>query len=204
MKKQLLWFGLILLLAALLAPFFTDFVREVVVIPLLYLLWIVRFLFVSFPQANLWILFLGLIGLILLLSLVERRRSRALSLPPPSPPPGRVEGWEALLHRAQQDEYFKWRLAQQLQRLTLMTLAHQRGQSFGQTRLDLRHGRLEMPPHLLAYFQASLLPLGYLPRQRQGFFSAKPPPTPLDLDPQTVVQFLETLHYGSPEPEEKV
>lgn len=203
MKKQLLWFGLILLLAGLMAPFFADFVREVVVIPLLYLVWIARVLFDAFPQANLWMLFLGLIGLILFLSLMDRRRSRALPPSPASPPPGRVEGWETLLRRAEQDEYFKWRLAQQLQRLTLMTLAHQRGQSFGEARQDLRHGRLALPSRLLAYFQASLLPLGYLPKQRQGFFSTKLPPTPLDLDPQTVVQFIETLHYGS-EPEEKV
>jgi hypothetical protein len=203
MKKRLLQSGLILLLAAALAPFFVDFVREVVVIPLLYLFWLARFVFESFPQDNLWLVFLGLVSLIMLISLIDKRRSKPAPFLSPTPEPGRVESWEALLRRAQQDDYFKWRLAQQLQRLTLAIIAHQEGETFQQARLALRQGRLELPPQLLAYFQASLQPLGYLP-QHQRFFSRKPTPSALNLDPHLVIHYLEELQHGSPNSEEKL
>lgn len=203
MKKQILRFGFLLIMAILLAPFFADFVREVVVIPLLYLVWILRFLFDTISQNSLWLFLLGVITLVMISSLIDKSRFKPRQPPPPSPQPGRVESWETLLRQSQQDDYFKWRLAQQLQRLTLAIMAHQSGDTLQQTRLDLRQGRLKMPPRVLAYFQASLQPLGYLP-QRHTLFSTPPPPSPLHLDPNLVIQFLEALHHGPSDSEEKV
>jgi hypothetical protein len=203
MKKQLWRFGILLIVAILLAPFSVDFVREVIVIPLLYLIWILRFLFDTISQDSLWLFILVLIALVMLFSLIDKGRFRPLRPPPLSPQPGRVESWETLLRQSQQDDYFRWRLAQQLQRLTLAIMAHQSGETLHQTRLALRHGQLKMPPRVLAYFQASLQPLGYLPQPRT-LFSAPPPPSPLHLDPNQVVQFLEELHHGPPDSEEKV
>ena len=68
---------------------------------------------------------------------------------------GRIEPWLELIQKAERDSYFKWRLAQGLQRLALDTLAHQADLPLKQVRQQLKEGELRLPPEVLAYFQAS-------------------------------------------------
>lgn len=196
MTKRLLPLGLIVLVALLLSPFLQTFVRELIVIPLLYLFWIGRFVYAAIPQSVLWSVLVGILALIMGLSLLLGRRKRKRRAHRPAEPPGgRIEGWAKLIQQAQNDDYFKWRLAQQLQKLTLNTLAHQRGQSLKQTRRQLREGTLEMPTDVQAYFQTSLQPLANL-RPPKTLFSPKTDvASPLDLDPLKVVEYLESLNH---------
>ncbi len=192
MKNRLLPLGLILLLAALLAPVFRNFVREVIVIPLLYVFWIGRFIFEAIPQVWLWSACFAVFLMILGIGLLGKQKVKPKTLLPVEANEGRVLGWAKLIRRAEQDDYFKWRLAQHLQKVTLNAIAHHQGQSLKQTRQQLRQGKLDMPPELQAYFQASLQSLGHLPPPKR-FFNTKTT-TPLDLDPMQVVQFLEDLN----------
>ncbi len=195
MKKRLLTAGLILLAAIVIAPAFRNVVREVIVIPLLYMFWIGRFIFEAIPQIGLWGAFFTICLLILGVSLLVGNRKRKSTAPVTVEAyPGRVEGWAHLIDRAAQDDYFKWRLAQQLQKLALSAVAHQKGQSFKQTRQQFRQGDLDMSPELKAYFQASLRSLGHLPSPKRFYHTKRSASSPLDLDPIHVVRFLESIN----------
>ncbi len=200
MKKYFLPLGLIALLAVLLSPFLQNFVRELLVIPLLYLFWIGRFLALAVPQSVLWAILVATLALLMGVSLLGQRRPRPRADFSPAASQGRIESWATLISKAQDDDYFKWRLAQQLQKLTLNTLAHRQGQSLRQTRQQLRQGKLDIPPELQPYFLASLQPLGNL-RPTRGLFRANTGPLPLDLDPRYIIYFLETLDNTPPREE---
>jgi hypothetical protein len=197
MNKRLLFLlALILLVAALFTPFFEQFVREVIVIPFLYLLWIGRFLFEAVPQAVLWAVFSMILMLIMLMSFSTNRKSEPQRYKQTAAAQGRIEPWLELIQKAERDAYFKWRLAQGLQKLALDMLAHQADLPLKQVRQQLKDGELSLPPAVLAYFQASLKSLGYLAVPRR-FFSSKAETSPLDLDPAQVVQCLESLTSDS-------
>jgi hypothetical protein len=193
MKKHLLSFGLILLIAAVLAPIFRNFVREVIIIPFLYIFWIGRFVVEAIPQAGLWSCFLIIISLILAIGLVDKQKRKSTLYLAGNLDEGRVTGWVKLIQQAETDHYFKWRLAQRLQKVALNVIAHQQGQSLKQTRQQLRQGELDISPEVQAYFQASLQSLGHLPAPKRFFRTNSPATSPLDLDPEHVIQFLEQL-----------
>lgn len=194
MRKRLLPFGIILLLAVLIAPVFRTVIREIIIIPLLYVFWLSRFFFQAVPQSVLWGIFLGICALILSIGLLGKQRSRLVGPTMAETPQGRIEGWVNLIDKASKDDYFKWRLAHRLQKLTLNAIAGNSGQSLKQTRQRLRRGELDIPPELQAYFEASLQSLGHLAAPSR--FSRRKTTLPaLDLDPIVVVQFLESLDY---------
>jgi hypothetical protein len=200
MSSRLLFLlTLILVLAVLFTPFFDQFVREVIVIPFLYLLWIGRFLFEAVPQIVLWAAFSMILMLIMLMSFIGKRRPQLQRYKQTVTPQGRIDPWLELIQKAERDAYFKWRLAQGLQRLTLDMLAHQADLPLKQVRQQLKEGQLGLPPEVQAYFQASLKSLGYLSAPRR-LFSSKTERSPLDLDPARVIQSLKDLTSESVNP----
>lgn len=177
----------------LLTPIFQTFIREAVVIPLLYLVWVGRFILSAVPHAALWACYVTFLLLVMTVSLLAKRQKKRK---PPQLQPDqedRVAGLAKLIEQAEQDDYFKWRLAQQLQKLSLDTLAYHTGQSIGQIRQQLRQGTLDIPPELQAYFAAGLKPLGSVVTP-QKLFATKHSPTALDLDPVEVGRFLESFY----------
>jgi hypothetical protein len=195
-RRWLPWL-LIAAAALLFAPLCRPLAREAVLIPLLYLLWLLKFLFDAVPQTVLWAVFVLLLFLILAVSLLggsRQRQNRRTS--PPGRPPQRVAEWARLLEQADGDTYFKWRLGQQLQKVALRLLADERQQPLAETRQQLRRGDIELPPEVLAYFQASLQPLGYLPATRGWRFWRRREASPLDLDPARLVAVLEEMSDG--------
>jgi predicted membrane protein len=194
MKKHLLPLALILLIALLFAPLVRTFVREVLVIPFLYLFWLVRFLLEFLPQASLWPVFVLMIFLILATAFLSRSARPRRVRPLASPEPGRVAGWRHLLGQARADSYYKWRLGQQMQKLALEAIAQQKGQSIKLTRQQLRNGSLNLPADLQAYFDASLQSLGQLSGgSRLAFWRRGSHSPALDLPPERIILFLENL-----------
>lgn len=191
-KRFLFLISLILIVAVLFTPLFEQFVREVIVIPFLYLLWIGRFLFEAVPQVVLWAAFSVILMLIMLMSLWRKTRPEPQRYKQTNAAHGRIEPWLELIQKAERDSYFKWRLAQGLQKLALDMLAYQADLPLKQVRQQLKEGELRLPPEVQAYFQASLKSLGYLSTPRR-FFSSKAETSPLDLDPARVVECLEGL-----------
>ena len=188
--------GLIVLVALLLSPVFRGLVRDIIVVPILYVFWIGRFIVEAIPQSGLWSCFLLVTLIILSIGIAGKRRTKLEHRPSNPAYKGHVDGWATLLRRTEQDDYYKWRLAQQLQKLTLQAIANNKGQSLKETRQQLRRGELDMPPEIEAYFQASLQSLGNLsPRRR--LLGSKTAPSAFDIDPSRIVQYLEKLAADS-------
>jgi hypothetical protein len=190
MRKDLLPLGLILLIAILLAPLIRNFIRDVVVIPLLYLVWIGRIVFDTIPQTAFWGCFLVIALLMAAASLLKQRESPSRIREVKTVQLGRVETWAKLIRQAAQEDYYQWRLAQPLRELIVETLAHEARLTSKQIKQRLRDEQLDLPAEIHAYLQASLKSLSHLSAPRFRFRSSRRA-SPLNLDPESVVQFLE-------------
>lgn len=188
MIKRLLLVLLVLLPPIAAAFLLEDFVRDTIVIPVLYTFWYLRLLFESIPQVVLWFLLIGLVLFFGARSLTSRR-----SLP--SVPQatahqrGRVEEWARMLVLAERRGYSRWRLAHRLGRLAIEVLAHQYKLGPRQARQMLDSDAASLPPEVRAYLRSGT---GiYHPEvwMRRPFrFNTS---SPLDLDPEQVLRHLE-------------
>lgn len=191
MRKRLLLAGLALLPVIVMALVIDDFVREVIVIPLLYLFWIARLLFKSIPQLVLWAGFV-IVALLTAGKSLSKRKPLLKRRVTETKQYGRVEGWLSLIDRRDQGDYSKWRLAHRLGGLTLETFAYHEGRSLKQVRRQLESGTLDIPPQLRAFLHAGMS--SYNPFIRsQRRFRLGAPSAALDLDPEQAVQFLEAM-----------
>jgi hypothetical protein len=169
-----------------------DFMRETFVMPLLYAVWVGGLIFESIPQTAIWSLFLIITLPIALRSLIKKRP--ASPRPPYLEPsqPERIQTWLRLLQRTDKDDYYKWQLAQRLQKLALEALAHDERLTMRQVRQRLANDALNLPPEVQAYLQAGMTSLSHFLRVRSPFrLKRQRQPTPLDLDPERVVEILE-------------
>lgn len=190
MKDRLLPLILMLLLAGLFTLLMQEFARRAIVTPLLAVFWIGRLVFESIPQIAVWWLFLFIVFLIAGRRLVQYRRARQPAQKPKKAEQGRIETWAKLLRDAEQETYYKWRLAQHLQELILTTLAHEERVSYQEMRDRLREERIAIPPELRAYLRTSMISFSHLLTPK-SLFQPDSQSTPLDLKPEQIVQFLE-------------
>ncbi len=190
MKNRLLPLVLILLVAGLLALLVQDLARQLIVTPLLLLYWVGRLLFESIPQIIIWWLFLFIALLAAGRSLFQHRRAQ------PRPPkkkktnPERIENWVKLLQDADQETYYKWQLAQHMQELILAALAYHERLTPKEIRHRLAEEKLEIPPEIRAYLEASMTSFSHLIGPR-SLFRPEARATPLELEMEQIIQFLE-------------
>jgi hypothetical protein len=194
-RRRLLLVGLVLLLAIPLTLALRNFARDVIVVPVLYILWLGHLLVQSIPQGVLW-------ALLLLIALVISARSLSKGRSPAGKVreawadcPGQVAAWARQIHRMTRGSYYEWSLAQHLAKLSLAVLAYRERLTREQIKQHLQAGKLDMPPEIQAYVQAGLSP--FLPnspsllsrlvhRLRQSVRTS-----PLAVDLEKVVRFLE-------------
>ena len=189
MSNRLLFAGLVLL--ALIALLIRGFVREIIVVPLLYGLWIAGLILQSAPQVLLWSLFILVALIAASRSLIAprlsvRRRRQGASHT------GRLGEWAMLIDLARGDALSRWRLAHRLEELAIQTLAEHERAPVDQVRQRLRNGKANVPPEIQRYLTARM-PTGqrravifHGATANQGAHMAA-----LDLDPEHVVRFLE-------------
>lgn len=162
-----------------------DFVREVLIGPIFYAYWVVRLFLGSIPQVWEWVAFVLLVAYIVARSLVtlpslpRRRQVEPVEH-------GRVEDLARLLQQAHGDAFARWRVAQRLGGLVGDVLADAERVSQREIWRRLDRGQLDVPPSLRAYLTARFQAVGR--SNLRGFRAA---PSPLDLEPREVVQFLE-------------
>jgi hypothetical protein len=192
LRNQLTLIAATLLLTVILALALPDLTREAVVVPIWYVIWIGQLLFHAIPQALLWALLFTIALVVAVRSLLKRPQFEEK----PEVEPiytGQVYVLLRWIQHQKERDYFKQRLAQHLGRLTLETLAHQRRLTLGEIRPLM--GSLDAPPEVRAYLEAGLTPTPSRPGSRLsrllhrlGWRRAT---SPLDLDPEIVVQFVE-------------
>jgi hypothetical protein len=95
-----------------------------------------------------------------------------------------------LLRQADQEDYYKWQLAQRLNRLVVAALAHDERVEAREIRRRLAAKQLDLPADIQAYLEAGMTSFSHFlgPRYRYPW---RRHTTPLDLDPERLIQFLE-------------
>jgi hypothetical protein len=179
-----------LLLAILLTPVLEDYIREAIVSPLLYLFWVGRLVLRSLPQAVIWSFFLAIAVLIAGRSLLLKRPAWRRAPRFAKARPGRIETWVKLIRRADEENYYKWQLAQQLRKLTVAVLAQDERLTPRQLQHRLAGRALDIPSEIQAYLDASLNSFGQFSDLEAGS-RRQTQPSPLDLDPEQILEFLE-------------
>jgi hypothetical protein len=195
MRRPLLVISLILLISIPLALVLHEFTREVFLSLLIRISWYVRQYMDILPQPILWVMFIAIAIVIAARSLLKRKSTPVVTSEVTRLRMGRVHNLMQAINRTSEGLYFKWRLAQHLLGLTVNTLAHQERTTSNLVRERLKSGGLDAPSEIEAYLLAGLTPVlstpaNLLTRLRQAIL-----PThrisPLDLDPEKVIQFLE-------------
>lgn len=195
MRRRLIVVSLILLISIPLAIILSEFTREVLLSFLLRLSLFARLYMDRLPQPILWAVFISIAIVVAARSLLKRRSTPEVTSEAARLRMGRVHNLMQAINRTSEGLYFKWRLAQHLLGLTLETLAHQERTSPDRVRDRLKSGGLDASSEIEAYLLAGLTPVlstrsNLITRLKQAIM-----PThrisPLDLDPERVIQFLE-------------
>jgi hypothetical protein len=189
-KRRYLPLALSLLMAVILVFVVEDFVRQVIVTPILYVSWFIALVVGSLPQWVFWVAFVVLALVIARKSMARDIAARRRTWVPPAIYLGPVVTWAALLDRAQTRPYARWRLAQTLKRLTQDILALETRSNFYRREEQWNSLKQVLPPAIEAFFEApppEAQPLFRLWRRSR----ARGRSNGLDLAPETVVKFLE-------------
>jgi hypothetical protein len=200
MNDRLALLSLVLLLVGLLALIVTGAVREAIVIPLLALLWLLRLLYESIPQAILWFGFLLIAALAAWKSLATPRL--ALAAPQDAPiVPTPVASWAGMFERAATDRYARWLLAQRLGQFALELLASQEQDETRGVWHYLKDDSRDIPPAVRAFLLAGTRMYRPLPTIWQRWWPwgvrVETRADPLELDLNEVVRFLDERLSGA-------
>ena len=171
-----------------------GWVQETLVTPLLYAVWLAQLLLASVPQALLWAVFLVLLLRVAAGSLRAGRQARLVRPAyQASAQRGRVQTLARWIHSTRR-EYFKRQLARHLGELAVQVTQPHELLSAAEISAALRSGQMDAPPEILAYFRAGLdiysRPASLLTRLA-WIFGKQAPTSPLDLELEQVVRFLE-------------
>lgn len=172
-----------LLLAFILYLLVEDFLRTVIIGPLLYVIWFVSLIVESLPQGVIWAGFI----LVMLFIAFASLGGGKVEQPPASQPPwkysGQVQKWARLLDH--KDKFTRWRLATELKRLTRKLLSPSDDLETNNTQ-----DHPELPTAINSYFEAqqpTKTPFWDWINNKNDERSEDA----LDLDPEVVIQYLE-------------
>ena len=190
-RRRLALLGIIVIALLLMFPM-RETVYQFVVIPLAYVSWLLKLLYLSLSQAIWWILVIAIVALVLGYSLIPEIKSARKSLVYQKAERGSVEALAVALGKRNRGIYFKWLVANRLGKLAFQLL------------LQSEHGkpRSVFAPLTTPGWDATPGIQGYLEKGLRGSFAEYPgagwgnfsPPskTPLDHDVKEVIEFLES------------
>lgn len=180
--------AVVLIITGVLIFALDEFLREVIIQPLLYVSWIGVLILGSLHQSVFW-------GVLLVAALVLILRSLGGGPRLPTTVPekryqaqGAVRRWIGLIERSRRQRFARWNLAQSMRKLAQELLVPAE-----RLRRERRNVSFEgrLPPEIDAYFNAKLPPAEAVPFWQRVQAKPAQPAHPLDLDPAVVVTFLE-------------
>ncbi|MBI3957271.1 MAG: hypothetical protein HY328_00580 [Chloroflexi bacterium] len=186
--RRYLPLAVVLLVTAVLVLALDNFLQDMLIQPLLYVLWFAGLVLSSLHQSVFWgvLLFVALVLILRSLGGGERRPSTVPEKRYPSQ--GQVRRWMGLLERAETQRFARWNLAQSLRKLAQETLSPDERQGQQKRRAPYEH---KLTPDIANYFDAKLPPAQSLTLRQRLQTKSSQPSHPLDLDPEVVVAFLE-------------
>jgi hypothetical protein len=183
--------GSVVLVSAILAYLLRDVMYQLVVVPLAYSLWLLEVVYLAIPQLLKWVLLVVLLFLGIIWKLIPDMPASPKPRSPRRSIEGRVESLAIGIHRSRTSNYFKWQVANRLGRLA---------RRISDTRAlpeALERGSPSIQGYLAAGLNQSFVDF---PTPRARF--ARRLPTPLDIDPGAIVEYLESRmelsHDGRP------
>ena len=188
MNRRLL---LVILLAGALAYALRDFIEESLIQPLIYIFWIIRLYYEAFPQIFLWIVLLVAVFLMEAASLITESTLHGRDVVRRKPARGPVESLAGWMARAPRGLYFKWLIANRLGKLARALVAFQARQQPKPVWEPLAGAGWEPPSEVAAYLESGVNgSFADYPRPRWPFQKANP--TPLDIDPEQAIDYIES------------
>jgi hypothetical protein len=184
--RRIVFLGLALLGAGLLAYLFAGTVRDALILPLAYYLWQALQLYRAVPQQLYWAA-LAVVGLLVALPALLDISLRSQEKEKQRDRRGQVELLAQALEHRHQGIYFRWQLANTLGELAQRILSYQERLLPGR---KLRARDWTPPPEVEAYLDAGLNTT-FADYPLPGRFGTLPD-TPFDIDPETVVSYLES------------
>ena len=188
MNRRLL---VIILFAGALAYAMRDVIERTVIQPLVYILWLAKLYYDSFPQIFLWILLVGSIVLMAVTSLVTEDAPQHKRETPHRPAKGEVESLAEWMARAPRGLYFKWLIAQRLGKLARGLTSFNARQARPSAWEPVAGPGWNPPREVASYLEAGINgSFADYPRPRFPF--QRSAPTPLDLDPDQAIAYIES------------
>ena len=189
MKSNWVWAAVLALVLGLLAiTFWGELVRELVFLPVSYLVWLAGLVYRSFDQQALWTAMLIVVLILALISLRLKPELMHQMSSPAAEPPHRVRLWAKRLKEAQRGTYMRWRLAQHIKALALDAVAYRSGLSSEQVEKEIHAHTGDLPAELVDYLQAAR---GFETGSSMSRRSTSSIPQPLNLPPEAILDFLE-------------
>jgi hypothetical protein len=190
-RRRWLALGGAILIALILAFPLQDVIRTTIIVPLAYLWWALGVLYQSFPQVVVWILLLVVIAFMLLGSLTRKGKRTPDEEPKAKPELGQVETLAEGLVKMRRGTYYKWKVANRLGRLARDFLI-QRGDRASTRDLGPLTGRDWHPSQPVDAYLETGLHGSFADFPNQPWRLRPPEPTPLDIDVEEVVAFMES------------
>ncbi len=180
----------VLAIVAIMAFALRDVIERDVIVPLAYLWWLINLLYHAFPQSVLWIVLVAGVFLIAVSSFTTDKIRMGVREEKKKVVKGPVEDLASWLIRNRHGNYFKWVVARRLGLLSREIRLHEARQA---ARPDegAAAGDWNPPREVDAYLESGLNgSFADYPRPRWPWQS--PEKTPLDLNPEAAVEFLES------------
>lgn len=182
----------VIVIAALLAFPLRAVVNQVVLVPVAYLLFLLKLLYVSLDQAVWWIAAVFVVLLILGQSLLPDLKPIKKLIPFAKHERGNVESLALALDKSKKGTYFKWLIANRLGRLAYGFLLQREHGKPRSVFAPLISEGWEATPEVQEYLEKGLHgSFADFPNSQWGNFGT-PVKTPLDHDVADVVEFLES------------
>ena len=180
----------VILIAGLLAIWLSGAVYGMVVLPVSYLLWLLKLFFLAIPGIVWWGLLVLVVLYILILSLVSDIKFTGRTKPAHIRSRGNVEALARWMDRSKKGTYFKWLVANRLGRIAHQILENR---SAGKKRsfFDPLTGLGWTADAAIQAYLESGLQGSFADYPRSNYFS-KPAQTPLDQNTADVIAFLES------------
>jgi len=195
------WFAIlgVIVTAALLAFPLRGVINELVLVPIAYLLWLLKLLYLSLDQAVWWVAAVFVVLVIIGRSLLPELKPVKQLIPFARHERGSVETLSLALQKSKKGVYFKWLIANRLGRLAYQILLQREHGKPRSVFAPLTSEGWDAPPEVQGYLEKGLQgSFADFPNRRLLNF-APPEKTPLDHEVAEVMDFLESKvedNYG--------
>jgi len=182
--------SLILLAGVFLAPYAWRSLRPIIIDPGAYYLWSIKRLLSVFPQSVFWVFIIGSLGLISVIILLRYLNPKEVKQEKIVNQKGQVGSLADVILRSKKSHYNKWLIANRFANTTIDTLNLNSGETDDYNHV-FSNMNWEPPEEVKEYIKAGLDNSKMRFQRQKGLFKNKDT-SPLDLDINTIIDYIES------------